>query len=439
MRLPFVRQLIAVLAIHGLLARPAAAQWAPMDIKGCTGMSFVDSGEGFLLRNTASGTELHKLVSGAWAAGAVVNVGYGPGIVKMHFTDVQHGFVITNEDKIYRTEDSGATWSPVTITFKQAGNTTSVKDIDFGSKTHGVAVGVHGDLGKTPAFVAITTDGGKTWAEASGTAPLADKVGMSDDKTIVAGALTKNDISISTDGGASWTTRKVLGKGVLDISFISKTTGFVLSLAVGVATTNEQILVTKDGGKTWTSPAGGVLPLQALIMSWVDDQNGFVGGRSSDNKTLAIARTTNGGTSWALETLPTDAEFAKPSVIMNCFDYPGPAAYAGMANGTVRLLKIDNAGGKRAARYGNTNPTTDGAVAKDAKVSGDSGTAKPQGDGTPAKADSTGPTTGGGGGCALGGTCMPAGHGLAGPGLLLLAVSLLMALPRRRSRSSVRW
>jgi hypothetical protein len=170
------------------------------------------------------------------------------------------------------------------------------------------------------------------------------------------------------------------------------------------------------------------------MMAWVDAQNGFVAAG------LAIARTTNGGKSWTMETLPTDAEFTKPSLIVQCFEYPGPAAYIGVANGTVRLLKNDTAGGNRADRYsGSTQPTSDAGMGKDAKVGSDSATtssdaAIPTGDSSQTPSPSS-PSPSGGGGCSLSGESpTPETPSLSCSALLVLlfTTALLFCSARRR-------
>jgi len=351
----------AALLLH---AATTHAQWQAMTPKAsCRGLSFTDDGEAYMVRTSSIYTKLHRLVGGAWDAGINANVGFMAAVNKVHFLDKNTGFIAVNDNKIYRTADGGKTWTGVAIKFKKTGIKTDIRDLDFGTKTHGVAVGTHGDYVKKAPFVALTTDGGKTWNEvASGPFTGALLVGMAGSKTIVTGAYTSSTLWLSHDAGKTWSSRKVYGKGILDIGFISDKTGFVLSFPLGAATTNEQVLVTGDGGKTWKSNSTKTLPLQAQIMGWVDDKNGYVGGRTADNKSLALARTKDAGKSWKVETLPADPQFSQASDIMYCLEYPGPAAYAGTTNGKVSLLVNKTAGGKRAPRYGAVPPPADAGV-----------------------------------------------------------------------------
>lgn len=81
---------------------------------------------------------------------------------RLRFTDAKNGYLVGNELKVHRTTAGGATWAGVDV--KLASTATPsfplIHDIDFGTLTHGALVGRTLNGG---AFVAVTTDGGKTW------------------------------------------------------------------------------------------------------------------------------------------------------------------------------------------------------------------------------------------------------------------------------------
>lgn len=391
---------LGLLAVSLCWSTAAHANWTKMKLKsGCKGMSFVDNSTGFLLRTTNLGqVKLHKIVAGEWDAGAAVaGLSFMFQKARLRFTDAQNGYLVGNEIKVYRTTDGGKSWTGVAV--KLAGTTKPsfplIHDIDFGTKTHGAVVGRSLNGG---SFVAVTTDGGKTWNETTSKPPKASpyEVGMADSKTIVVGSyINLGKVFISHDLGATWSEKKIKGKAVIDIEFISKTTGFILSNALGAAVPdNEMILRTADGGKTWSSPSGGLIPVQPQSMAWVDVNNGYVGGRDAKNKTVGMARTTDGGKTWKLETMPSDPEYGQTNDITECLEYPGPTAYSGTANGKTWHLKNTSAGGKRAPRYG-AAPTPDAGLPKDSGTPGkDSGTPGKDG-GTPGKDGGTTANDGG--------------------------------------------
>jgi len=260
---------------------------------------------------------------------------------------------------VYRSTDGGTTWTGVPITVSGGQVRFNITALDFGSKTHGVIIGSYGVVTIAEGLlVATTTDGGDTWTEITpppGAVGLS-AAGMAGSGTIVVGGLraaAAAGVWTTTDGGTNWTQRNILAKGVSDVEFLDDKTGFVVSYPpAGPAATNEQVLRTTDGAASWTSPTDGTIPVQVISAAWVDENNGFVGGRNAGNDKLSVARTTDGGASWTLETLPDIPELAKPNDLMECFEYPGPAAYAGTTNGTVSMLRNTAAGGTRASRYG---------------------------------------------------------------------------------------
>ncbi len=407
----------------------------------CLGLSIVDANTGYLLRSSVGGLVLHTLqAGGVWDAGTNVTIGTltGTDIADMHFVDATTGYVVAG-GSVFKTTNSGATWSGTTITVTGGQTKFSTRYVDFGSKTNGVVAGLYGTIVATSSFAASTTDGGATWTEI--VLPTDAKgitaVGMAGPGTIVLGGVdgpAKAAIFTTTNGGTSWTTRKIAAKGVADIDFLTDKLGFVVSYpAKGPATTNEQILSTNDGAGTWNSPFSGVVPVQILSAAWVDKDNGFVGGRSDDNSKLAIARTTNGGAAWTLETMPVNGtEFEKPSDLMDCMDYPGPAAYAGTTNGMVSMIKNGVAGGTRPVRYtGGGTPAIDaGPNAADAGPNAaDAGPNAADGGNTGVGDDAGGNGGGGGGGCSI-----ASSSPIGGWGFLLLAMTFLF---RRRSNRLV--
>ena len=436
--------LAGVVAFVCATAAPARADFTAMTHQGCITMSIVDANTGFLLKaRSIGGFKLHKLSSGAWDAGTNVTIGsflLVNEIADMHFVDVNTGWVVGSSDTIYKTVDGGATWTGTKITASGGQNKFLVQHIDFGSKTHGVVTGRYGAVVATQPLVAVTTDGGATWKDVTLPSDCqgVTSAAMAGLSTLVIGGLraaAAAAIWVSNDGGQSWTKRNIIAKGVTDVQFIDDKVGFVVSYPpAGVAVpNNEQVIVTTDGGQTWTSPSGVPIPVQILSTAWVDKDNGYVAGVGAGNNGLGIARTTDGGKTWNLEATPADPIFQKPNLQIHTMEYPGPAAYACLSDGAAPVLKNETAGGARPNRYGGGTPTPDaGPLADsgpsvDASPSTDGAMTKdsgPSADGAP-KSDGGGSSGGGdSGGCAVAGEPV-------GLGALLFALGFV-ALRRRR-------
>lgn len=440
----------AALAV-GLWATTAEGAWKPMELKsGCSAMSFGEDGSGFLLRGATLGLKLHKLDGDQWDNGINVTIGsLGTLVAELRFLDAKTGFAVGSAPEVYRTQDGGATWKGVPLTLKSGGKSARLVDISMGTPQYGAVLGVEN---YTQVFVALTKDGGATWNEVEPPGGGV-KIGVAGEGAIVVGGHTKGKawIRVSTDNGKTWKERSITAKLLNDIDFIDAKTGFVLAQGVGPASDkNESVLVTVDGGLTWSAPSGAYLPIQALRMAWVDVNNGYIAGTNGSNKTLGFARTTDGGKTWKEEPGPSDAEYTQPSIQVNCLCYPGPAAYAGANNGKTRLLVNQEAGGQKKSRYGDApvaaadagstadaGAATDAAGGADGADSPDAASASETA-GSPS-ADSAGQGSGGsagggddGGGCIAG---MPGPVPSAWSAPLLLALAALM-WRRRRLRTA---
>jgi photosystem II stability/assembly factor-like uncharacterized protein len=176
------------------------------------------------------------------------------------------GLAEQNKARIYRTEDGGETWN---IVYQTSQKGVFLDGIDFWDKNRGICVGdpVDGKL-----FILTTADGGKTWQElsmdkrpstepgeacfaASGTSILA--AGKSD-AFVATGGSKMARVFRSGDFGQSWevsSTPLAAGEtsGIFGLHFWSKKHG----IAVGgnyksVADSSDNVLLTTDGGITWT-------------------------------------------------------------------------------------------------------------------------------------------------------------------------------------------
>jgi len=211
------------------------------------------------------------------------------------FTDIKFlssnlGIVLSDDGRIFRTEDGGNTWQNIlqlngenffriyensgasfvcgakgTIlksnnggyTFRRVNSNTAnlLFNLFFVDETTGFAVGWNGTILKT-------TDRGENWVHQNKFTDtyLRDIffVDKSNGITIAGGG----EVFKTTDGGSKW--EKVssgLASGLLSISFTNKTNGFI-------SCNKGEILVTRDGGINWAlSNSGGFTALNRLTVT----------------------------------------------------------------------------------------------------------------------------------------------------------------------------
>lgn len=195
-----------------------------------------------------------------------------PGITSLRMLTELDGWAIS-ENSILRTTDGGSTWYNVS----PAGGTV------FGFGT------AHTFLDASHAWVVV--------------ADVGDPAGS--------GLLYRTG-----DGGLTWTAYPVpFGGG--DMTFVDQTHGWIMtSLGVAAGSMAVSIYRTEDGGATWTqaftndpnlAKAGDSLPLAGIKnnLTPLDAGTAWVGGVIYSPDTFYLYKTTDGGQTWALQTLPT--------------------------------------------------------------------------------------------------------------------------------------
>lgn len=170
-----------------------------------------------------------------------------------------------------------------------------------------------------------TTDGGSTWYNVSpegasafgfGTAraflsELQAWVVLADASDPFASGLLYR----TEDGGLTWTAYPVpFGGGEMD--FVDETHGWMMaSLGAGAGSMAVSLYTTDDGGETWTriytndpnlDGAGDSLPLGGIKsnLTPLNEEVAWVGGVVYSPETFYLFKTTDGGQTWAPQSLP---------------------------------------------------------------------------------------------------------------------------------------
>jgi photosystem II stability/assembly factor-like uncharacterized protein len=329
---------LALLTGLVLISTSAYSQWDLMTLKTAVNMRGVHAVTPTTCWIGGSGGTVLRTVNGgkSWSVFKV------PGADSLDFRDI-HAFgretavamssgpAEAGKAKIYRTEDSGETWS---LVYQSTQTGAFLDGIDFWNKDEGICLGdpLNGRL-----FLLTTADGGKSWQElpfedrpaaqpgeacfaASGTSILT----VGKDKAFIGtGGGKMARVFRSGDLGRHWQVSETPmpagpTSGIFGLHFWSKKNG----IAVGgdyknIADTTRNVLLTDDGGVTWkfgtsTKPLGlkeGVALYHQHFSTW----NGDTQIRSDDVALVAVgpsgsSSSANQGKTWqALGTEPFHA------------------------------------------------------------------------------------------------------------------------------------
>ncbi len=234
------------------------------------------------------------------------------------FADPLHGWYGTGKGDLYATADGGRSWTRVA---SRPG--TFIRALGFADARTGfignVGVGYYpGVTDKTPLY--RTDDGGRSWtavdlggAEVAGICAIdilrTERIfqGKLVPATLVTAAGRVGGPAAlirSIDGGKTWrvTDMSRWASMILDVHFLDEKTGFVAaSSSSDVKTANAQVLMTRDGGATWTEVYRSTRPTELIWkMAWPTRTVGYGTLMSYDqaNPHKMIVKTTDGGRHW---------------------------------------------------------------------------------------------------------------------------------------------
>lgn len=262
------------------------------------GLSFLNASEGWVCGNGTLSPAANK--DGVWHTqdgGLTWQRVSSRQFDDLWFVDAQTGWALADRAKatLWRTSDGGATWSQQSLPEPVPEHVSKVRFMDG---RHGaIAAGQYGQ--NHGGFVILTADGGATWTSRRLTEAPLQSVFFVDAQE--GWAVGDQDVLHTADGGRTWQVQLHAGNGALamrDVWFSDRLHGCALSWSPG------RLWRTADGGRTWqvTWKDGSAVELGALtfLSARLGVAVGIDYGRESSALTAGLILVTrDGGTTWS--------------------------------------------------------------------------------------------------------------------------------------------
>lgn len=283
-------------------------------------VAFVDTEHGWAVGYEASSATFAPIVlatsdgGASWKAQDAASAGSNGGLSSVAFVDAQHGWAVggyaadMTAPAILATTDGGTTWEAQDASSAVMG--AGLLSVTFVDPAHGWAVGT--DLSTFGPIVIATSDGGATWRAQDASSAVSEaklaSVAFSDARhgwAVGSNTSTVTPVVIATsDGGASWKAQDARSAGtgaqLRSVTFIDAKHGWAVGESKSNGAYAPVILVTRNGGATWTAQdagsAGGGAGL--LSVAFVDAAHGWAAGVDATAVTPVILGTSDGGATW---------------------------------------------------------------------------------------------------------------------------------------------
>ncbi len=236
------------------------------------------------------------------------------------FFDAQHGWVAINEAftspsdpsygriDVWRTTDGGQTWTKAQLpkaVINQFGEILPEVQFDFLDASHGFAF-LSGNLAKgaNNSDLFWTADGGRSWSAdrptGNGNEGIEGTVAFATaNDGVIVNAMHGNGIVVTHDGGQTWTDATFVlppGSAGAQLFFAKPVyfdgrSGLVAIDFQTDAGSDNRVYHTLDAGSSWTNAA--TLPAGLFAISFLDQQR-WIGTNGS-----VVVRTADGGRTWA--------------------------------------------------------------------------------------------------------------------------------------------
>ena len=276
-------------------------------------------------------------------------------------------------ERIYTTADGGSSWTEQQPPSQDSQLDLTPTSISCMSANVCVGVGLgaggcggYGPCGGGQSFVMVTADGGSTWSEDFNNilSPMQDIENISTiDCTSASnciaigevGGPTSPTVELSTqDGGSTWTLSEPFGSASYYIDghlqCPSSQVCLVPATQFNGSTSVLEILITTDGGSSWTSqalPSVGVTGYQEITGTscYGISLCVFSGYSSTSSSTFNpegfIIYTTSAGSSWALATIPSGLSYVNGVSCISNVTCIATASVTSSSSGQELLISND--------------------------------------------------------------------------------------------------
>ena len=257
---------------------PSTGTWAS---------SFVSTGTGYLFGDSAM---IRRTLDGGanWTS---QQYGTQNSLNGMAFADSLNGWIFGTGGVMMHTSDGGQSWP-----LQKTGNNNAFVAQSMATTSTGWGVGDNGTIRRT-------TDGGYTWAgQSSNTTANLGAVSTKDGTHAIAAG--SGVVKYTSDAGSTWAAASVIPtQPVSGLSSVSATEAWATALRVAG---NNVIWHTTDGGANWASQ-----PTTANAQLWtihmLDANTGYAAGDSGI--ILKYSSTPVGGYNWVRQNTPTTLPF----------------------------------------------------------------------------------------------------------------------------------
>lgn len=197
-----------------------------------------------------------------------------------------------------------------------------------------------------------TTDSGVTWTDISpsGHPALLTSFFLSAEQGwMVEGPGTQVTVFATSNAGQNWQSSSIPtpypdGDGPASLFFINSTTGWLnVQAPTGAAFVNSDVYATNDGGSTWTVDAA-----ETNVRGPVDFATKDAGWAVGDPSARSLYATTNGGAAWTTASLPSPGPGEQQAVGGPVFfsDSTGvvPELLTGGSSAALQVLRTEDGG-----------------------------------------------------------------------------------------------
>jgi len=211
-------------------------------------------------------------------------------LLSVFFIDENSGWTVGDRGTIIHTTNGGTNWTA------QGDRVGALKSVHFVSENIGWTVGGE--------HILKTTDGGANWTDQSKPAigPYTSCYFLDANNGWASGI---SFILWTTNGGTKWNLTDlwgIPGLAIMDLYFANTNTGWAVSYY-------DVILKTTDGGLSWSQQNSNSSFSYFEAVQFIDENNGWVVGHSSEPDFKQILKATDGGSTWTAPT--TDIETSR--------------------------------------------------------------------------------------------------------------------------------